>query len=112
MAYDEGLAERIRDVLPKAKEKKMFGGVGWMERGNLVTAVMSEAGMPDPCIIIRCAPEKTASILKEEGVKPFEQRGKAMKGWVLVDAEVIADDDQLREWIERSRKFVATLPAK
>jgi predicted DNA-binding protein (MmcQ/YjbR family) len=108
MAYDEGLAERIRDVIPKAKEKKMFGGVGWMERGNLVTGIMGNMDS----IIIRCDPETTRTTLKEPGVKPFEHRGKPSKGWVLVDAEAVADDDQLAAWIERSRKFVATLPAK
>ncbi|HEX2066779.1 MAG TPA: TfoX/Sxy family protein, partial [Candidatus Thermoplasmatota archaeon] len=94
MGYDEGLAERIRDVLPKAVEKKMFGGIGWMERGHLVTGVMGDA-MGDPAILVRCPPAATAALLKEEGAHPFEQRGKAMKGWVLVDAEAVADDDQL-----------------
>lgn len=112
MTYDRGLAERIRDVLPKATEKKMFGGVGWMERGNLVTGIMGDAMSDAPAIIIRCKPDETPKLLKEEGVKPFEMRGKAMKGWVLLDAEQVADDDQLRDWVDRSRKFVSTLPAK
>jgi hypothetical protein len=112
MGYDEGLAERIRDVLPKATEKKMFGGVGWMERGNLVTGIMGDAMSDEPAIIVRCPPADTPALLEEEGVRPFEQGGRTMKGWVLVDAEAVADDDQLRDWIARSRKFVATLPAK
>lgn len=112
MAYDEGLAERIRDLLPKAKEKKMFGGVGWMERGNLVTGIMGDAMGDGASIIVRCPPDGTKALLKEAGVEPFKQGGRAMQGWVLVGAEAIADDDQLREWVERSRRFVATLPAK
>ncbi|MFA5943823.1 MAG: TfoX/Sxy family protein [Candidatus Thermoplasmatota archaeon] len=111
MAYDEGLAERIRDLLPKATEKKMFGGIGWMERGNLVTGIMG--GMVEfDAIIIRCPPDQTKAVLTEPGVHPFEQRGKAMQGWVLVDAEAVAEEPELKAWIERSRQFAKTLPAK
>ena len=111
VAYDEGLAERIRDVLPKATERKMFGGVGWMERGNLVTGVMG--GMVDfEAIIIRCRPEETKALLKEKGVRPFEMRGKPMQGWVLVEAEQVAEEPELKSWIERSRAYVRTLPPK
>lgn len=113
MAFDEGLAERIRDVVPKATEKKMFGGLAWMERGNLVVGLMAQGTMSDvEAIIVRCRPEETATVLKEPGVRPFEQRGKAMKGWVLVEAEAVAEDPDLKAWIERSRSFVKTLPAK
>jgi predicted DNA-binding protein (MmcQ/YjbR family) len=113
MAYDEGLAERIREHVPKAKEKKMFGGIGWMESGNLVVGLMAQGSMSDvDAIIVRCPPDDTAKVLKEPGVRPFEQRGKAMKGWVLVEAEAVAEDPELKAWIDRSRKFVKTLPAK
>jgi predicted DNA-binding protein (MmcQ/YjbR family) len=113
MPFDEGLAERIREFVPKAKEKKMFGGLGWMERGNLVVGLMAQGSMSDvDAIIVRCRPEETAAVLKEPGVRPFEQRGKAMNGWVLVEAEAVAEDPELKAWIDRSRAFVKTLPAK
>ena len=113
MPYDEGFAERIRDLCPKAKEKKMFGGIGWMENGNLVAGVMAKGSMSDvEALIVRVPPEDTPKVLEEPGVLPFEQRGKAMKGWVLVDEEAVADDDQLRAWVERSRDYVRTLPKK
>ena len=113
MAYDEGLAERIREHVPKAKEKKMFGGIGWMEDGNLVVGLMAQGSMSDvDAIIVRCKPEETKAVLKEPGVRPFEQRGKAMQGWVLVEAEAVAEDPDLKAWIDRSRKFVRTLPPK
>jgi len=113
MAYDQGLAERIREHVPKAVEKKMFGGIGWMEQGNLVVGLMAEGSMSDlDAIIVRCRSEETAQVLTEPGVRPFEQRGKAMKGWVLVEAEAVAEDPELKAWIERSRAFVRTLPAK
>ena len=113
MAYDEGLAERIREHVPKATEKKMFGGLGWMERGNLVVGLMAEGSMSDvDAVIVRCPPEETKRVLEEHGVRPFTMRGKAMQGWVLVEAEAVAEDPELKAWIERSRKYVRTLPAK
>jgi predicted DNA-binding protein (MmcQ/YjbR family) len=113
MAFDEGLAERIREHVPKATEKKMFGGIGWMERGNLVVGLMAQGSLSDvDAVIVRCKPEETSKVLQEPGVRPFEQRGKAMQGWVLVEAEAVAEDPELKAWIERSRAFVKTLPAK
>jgi TfoX/Sxy family transcriptional regulator of competence genes len=106
MAYDEGLAERIRDILPKATEKTMFGGVAWMERGNLVAGVWKDS------LIARVPPEETAKAVKEKGVSAFDVTGRPMKGWVLVEAEAIAEEPELKEWVERSRTFVRTLPAK
>ena len=106
MTYDEGLAERIRDILPKATEKKMFGGVGWMERGNMV------AGIRGDDLLIRQSEADTPKVLKEKGTKGFEVGGRVSRGWILVEPEAIAEEPELKQWIERSRKYVATLPAK
>lgn len=106
MAYDEGLAERVRDVLPKLQEKRMFGGVAWMERGHLVAGIWKDS------LIARVPPDDTPKTLKEPGVKPFDVTGKPMRGWVLVEAEAIAEEPNLKSWVERSRRFVRTLPAK
>jgi len=112
MGYDEGLAERLRDLCPKATEKKMFGGIGWMERGNLVVGILGDAMGDGSSIIVRVDPEQTEKVLKEPGTSPMKQGGRAMKGWVVVDAEHVADDDQLAAWVDRSREYVRTLPAK
>ena len=106
MAYDEGLAERLRDLLPKAAEKKMFGGVAWMERGHLVAGVWKDS------LIARVAPDETAQAVKEAGVSAFAVTGRPMKGWVLVDPEAIAEEPELQAWVERSRACTRTLPAK
>jgi hypothetical protein len=106
MAYDQGLAERIRDLLPKAQEKAMFGSVGWMERGNLVVGIWKDD------LIARVGPAETAKALGEAGVRPFDITGRPMTGWVLVDAERVAEEPELKEWIERCRRFVKTLPPK
>lgn len=108
MAYDHGLAERLRDLLPKAKEKAMFGSVGWMERGHLVAGVWQDD------LIVRVKPDETAAALQEPGVQPFTagKKGASMRGWILVGAEAVAEEPELKAWVERSRKFVRTLPAK
>ena len=106
MAFDEGLAERIRDVVPKLQEKRMFGGVAWMERGNLIVGIWKDS------LIVRVPPDDTPKVLKEPGVKVFDVTGKPMKGWVLVDADQVAEEPELKAWVDRSRKFVKTLPAK
>ena len=113
MPYDEGLAERIREHVPKATERKMFGGVGWMEHGNLVVGLMAEGSMSNvDALIVRCPPEATKAVRKEKGVRPFTMRGKPMDGWVLVEAEAVAEDPELKAWIDRSRAYVRTLPPK
>ncbi len=75
MTYDEGLAERLRDLLPAATEKRIFGSVGWMERGHLVVGVWQDD------LIARVPPADTAAALKERGVKPFTagKKGASMK---------------------------------
>ncbi|MEA3190577.1 MAG: hypothetical protein QOD77_1159 [Thermoplasmata archaeon] len=106
MAYDEGLAQRIRDLMPGAKEKAMFGGVAWMDRGNLVVGVLGEE------MVARVGKDDTEAALAQEGVRPFAFTGRAMAGWVLVAPEAIAEDDDLALWVARCHRFTDTLPSK
>lgn len=109
MAYSEALAERIRRGLARRKnveEKKMFGGIGFLLNGNMCVGVWKDS------LIARIGPEQYEPALQEPFVREFDITGRAMTGWVLVDPEGIADDDQLRDWIQRAVEFVGTLPAK
>jgi len=106
MPFDERLADRIREFVPKATEKRMFGGIGWMERGNLVVGVLGDE------MIARVGPAATAEALAQEGVRPFDFTGKAMSGWVMVSQECLPEDEDIAAWVERCRKFARTLPAK
>jgi len=106
MAYDEGLAERVRDLLPDAEEKRMFGGVAWMERGNLVVGVLGDD------VIARVGPVASDAALAEDGVRPFDFTGRPMKGWVVVAQEALAEDEDLETWVARCRAFTDGLPAK
>ena len=109
MAYDEGLAERIRGVLDEREgvvEKKMFGGIAFMLRGNLCVGVHKQD------LIVRVGAAASDAMLKEKHTRPFDITGKPMKGWVLIEPEGVEDDEQSKEWIERATKFVKSLPAK
>lgn len=109
MAFDEGLAERIRERLVRRKniqEKKMFGGVGFLLNGNLLVGVMEDS------LIVRLDPAEGEDALREPHVRVFDFTGRAMRGWVVVAPEGIEEDDQLAEWLERAQAFVQTLPAK
>jgi TfoX/Sxy family transcriptional regulator of competence genes len=108
MAYDDVLAERVRDRLlglDGITEKKMFGGLAFLSYGNMTVGVHGDE------LIARIDPATTDSALKLPGVRVFDMTGRPMKGWVLVAGESL-DDDALDRWIGECRKFVATLPPK
>jgi TfoX/Sxy family transcriptional regulator of competence genes len=110
MAFDEDLAERVRERLTRMKnveEKKMFGGVGFLLNGNLLVGVRKDS------LLVRIGPEQSDEALQEPHVSEFKITGRGtMKGWIVVDLEGIETDDQLNTWIQRAVKFVRTLRAK
>jgi TfoX/Sxy family transcriptional regulator of competence genes len=108
MAYDDALAERIRDRLdaaPGVTEKKMFGGLAFLTHGNMTVGVHGDD------LIARIDPKGTDVALAEPGVRPFDMTGRPMRGWIVVAGEAL-DDAVLDRWIERARGYVATLPPK
>ena len=109
MAFNEALAQRIRNALARRKnieEKKMFGGVGFLLNGNMLVGVWKDS------LIVRLHAEESDLALKEPHVREFDITGKPMKGWVLVQPEGIEADDELSGWIQRAVKFVGKLPDK
>ena len=108
MAYDDALAERIRERLGDAAgvtEKKMFGGLAFLTDGNMTVGVHGDD------LIVRIDPGDTDTALAEPGVRPFDITGRPMRGWILVAGEEL-DDAVLDGWIARAAAFVATLPRK
>lgn len=91
MAFDEALAERIRQRLARRKnveEKKMFGGVGFLLNGNLLVGVRKDS------LLVRLGPDEGDEALREPHVSEFKIRGRdTMKGWVVVGLEGVEDDD-------------------
>jgi hypothetical protein len=110
MAFDERLADRIRDVIqarPDVVEKKMFGGVGWMLQGNMAVGVMSTGGL-----LVRVPPEEVDEAITDPHVHVFGRPGsKPMKGFVIVDPEVL-DDATIGEWVDRGAERALELPPK
>jgi TfoX/Sxy family transcriptional regulator of competence genes len=110
MAYDEHVAQRIRDLVVgdlDVTEKRMFGGLAFLVNGNMSVAASSKGGL-----MVRLDEDVAETLLERDAVRPFEMRGKAMKGWLRVDDAGFASDDQLREWVERSVEYARTLPHK
>ena len=109
MAYDEGLAQRVRVVLEGKsglEEKKMFGGVCFILSGNMACGILNER------LIVRVGPERYENALKQPNTGKFDITGKPMKGWVMVSPEEYNTDDRLSYWIEQGVAFALTLPAK
>ncbi len=110
MAYDEELADRLRAALEGQDgvvEKKMFGGLAFLVGGHMAVAASGQGGL-----MVRCDPDRTAELLTEPGVHPFEMRGGGMKGWLRVDTAAVADDAALGHWVEVGVGYVETLPPK
>ena len=109
MAYDEGLAQRVREVLadePGLTEKRMFGGVAFMLDGNMACGVTNDDMM------VRVGTEGYDALIAQPGARMFDMTGKPMKGWLLVSAEATAEDEDLAGWVGRGVAFARSLPPK
>jgi hypothetical protein len=109
MAYDEGLATRVRDTIgdrPGLAENRMFGGLAFLLHGNMACGVRGDD------LIIRLAADAVESVKDEPGVRPFDLTGRPMEGWLLVAADGHAGDDDLRRWVDRGVAYAASLPPK
>lgn len=110
MAYDEGLAERIRDVLvgtPGLSERRMFGGLAFLVTGHMAVAAGSQGGL-----LLRVDPEQTDDLVDGVHVRRYVMRGREMDGWLGVDAEAIGTEQTLERWIAHGITYAASLPPK
>jgi TfoX/Sxy family transcriptional regulator of competence genes len=109
MAYDEGLAQRIREVLVDQDgvvEKKMFGGIAFMVHGNMACGVVKED------LMVRVGPDAYDESLDLPHARPMDFTGKPMRGMIYVDAGEIDDEDELGEWVQRGVAYATSLPPK
>jgi TfoX/Sxy family transcriptional regulator of competence genes len=95
MPYSQSLFERIRDVLPHAPTKRMFGGVVFFERGMMMVGVFGDAMM------VRVGAEAFATTLSEPGVRPLAKKPERMRGYIFVDEDYLGSDDDIEAWINR-----------
>jgi TfoX/Sxy family transcriptional regulator of competence genes len=110
MAYDEDLADRIRDSIPHhdgVTERKMFGGHAFLLNGNMAVAASGQGGM-----LVRCDPALTEVFVREPYAQRMEMRGRSMDGWLRVDAGGVADESSLRRWVRIGVEYAASLPPK
>ncbi|MEY9965196.1 hypothetical protein ABIA33_003238 [Streptacidiphilus sp. MAP12-16] len=109
MAVDEALAQRVRERLapePGITEKRMFGGLAFLLNGNMAVGVHGDE------LIVRIDPDGTAAALAKPGVRPFDMSGRPMRGWILVNSSVLAEDTVFASWIAAGCAFAETLPPK
>ena len=110
MAYNEELADRIRQLIgnePDLKEQKMFGGLAFLIGGNMAIAASGQGG-----ILVRADPAESDSLVASTDAHVMEMRGKQMRGWLRVDPEHVATKRQLTKWVEVGTSYARSLPAK
>ncbi|WP_028643141.1 TfoX/Sxy family protein [Nocardioides sp. URHA0020] len=110
MAYDEALAEQLREVaagLPGISERKMFGGLAFLVHGNMAVAASGSGGL-----LLRVPPERTAELLGEPHTDEFVMRERSMAGWLRVEPGGLATYDDVERWAEIGLDHAATLPPK
>ena len=109
MVYKEEIETRIKKIVSDWKnteDKKMFGGICHLLNGNMFCGVYKDF------LILRLGPDKAGDVLKLPHVRPFDITGRPMKGWVMMAENGFKSDDDLKKWLDQTRKFVETLPTK
>lgn len=110
MAYDEDLANRIRELVMSEQdvtEKRMFGGLAFLIDGNMSVSASGQGGL-----LLRVDPAETDTLLSEPHAHPFEMRGRVMQGWLRVDAEGLQTKPELERWVARGIAYARSLPSK
>lgn len=110
MAYDEDLANRIRELILTEEgvtEKRMFGGLAFLIGGNMSVSVSGQGGL-----LLRVDPAETEALLKKPYASPCEMRGRTLEGWLRVDPEGVETRGQLERWVARGVAYARSLPAK
>ena len=109
MAFDQGLAQRLREQLDGSgpvAERRMFGGLAFLVDGNMCVGVMGEE------LIARVGPEATDGALARPGSRLFDFTGRPMKGWVMVEPGALEADEVLAAWVQDALRYARTLPPK
>ncbi len=109
MAYNELLDIRIRHLIDNwegTSAKNMFGGVCHLLHGHMVCGVHKDF------LILRLGIDAARDAMTQASVKEFDITGRPMKGWVMVAEDGCNTDDELRDWLNKAKIFVETLPRK
>ena len=110
MAYDEELADRIRELVAGESdltEQKMFGGLAFLVGGNMAVAASGQGGL-----LVRVDPEQSAALVETTNARLMEMGGRRMRGWLRVEPEDLRTKRQLAKWVELGTAYARSLPAK
>ena len=110
MAYDEELADRIRELIGSETgltEQKMFGGLAFLIGGNMAISASGQGG-----VLVRVDPADSDKLVASTNARPMEMRGREMPGWLRVDPEDVRTKRQLAKWVELGAGYARSLPAK
>lgn len=110
MTYDADLADRLRTLLrgeAGITEKAMFGGLAFLVHGNMAVSAIGHGG-----IMLRIDPADAESLVVQDHVERVEMRGRAMNGWLRVEAAALGTDDELRRWAGHGLAYARSLPPK
>lgn len=110
MAYDEALANRLREELQGEQgvsERRMFGGLAFLVNGNLAVSASNSGGL-----MLRVDPAETQTLIRQPHTQRVVMRGREMQGWLRVDAQAVDTDDELRQWVSRGVTYARSLPPK
>ncbi|MEX2529431.1 MAG: TfoX/Sxy family protein [Gemmatimonadota bacterium] len=109
MAYDEGLAQRVRETLVDHEgvtEKKMFGGLCFLLRGNMACGIVGDR------LMVRTGPDAWAEALAQPHIREMDFTGRSLRGFVYVDSPALEDDGALEHWVRQGVDFAASLPSE
>jgi hypothetical protein len=110
MAFDEVLAQRIRDLIgpdPELTEKKMFGGLAFLIRGHMAISASGQGG-----VLVHVDPERSDELTATTAATVAVMQGREMPGWLRVAADDVATDDGLSPWVETGLGYARSLPPK
>jgi hypothetical protein len=115
VAYDEELANRIRELigadpdtdLTALTEQKMFGGLAFMIAGNMAIAASGEGG-----VLVRVDPAESDALVASTTASPMVMRGRPMQGWLRVATDQVRTRRQLARWVTLGVGYARSLPAK
>jgi len=110
VAFDEDLADRIRELLSAERdltEKRMFGGLAFLVNGNMAVSASGRGGL-----LVRVDPDETERLVQRAHVERFEMRGRTMNGWLHVEDAGVRTTRQLERWVTRGVAYARSLPPK
>lgn len=108
MAYDADMAHRLREILAAeagVEERAMFGGLAFIVAGHMAVTASGRGGL-----LLRVDPAETDELVADPRASRFVMRGREMDGWLHVEIDAEAPDDELGRWVRLGVGRARSLP--